>query len=289
MRRRLMSTLLSLGVLLSAFTIARAASYTFTTIDVPFPSAQHTSAQGINNPGQIVGAYSDSSGQLQGFLDDKGLITTIPDTGPQSINNRRQITGFYSDPSGVHGFLYDRSGFTTLDVPGATLTEAIGINDRTQIVGDYRDQQGQFHSFLLTDGVYSTVDPPFSPTDSGATGINNAEVIVGIWGLAAHGYVNDHGTFTQLDVPGTTTTQPSAINNFGVIAGLYCVDADCHGFTWQDGRFTTVDVPGATRTEVSGINDFGWLVGRYVDSSEVDHGFVAIPTTVIGHLESSER
>jgi uncharacterized membrane protein len=179
MRHRLISTLLSLGVLLSAFTSARAASNTFRTIDVPFPCAQHTAASGINNWGQIVGGYSDSSGQLQGFLDDKGLITTIPDTGPQSINNRRQITGFYSDPQGVHGFLYDKSGFTTLDVPGAILTQALGINGRTQIVGDYRDQQGQHHSFLLTNGVYSTVDPPFSPTDSSATGINNAGVIVG--------------------------------------------------------------------------------------------------------------
>jgi uncharacterized membrane protein len=222
MRRRLMPALLSLGLLLSAFTIARAASYTFTTIDVPFPGAQDTAARGINNRGQIVGGYSDNSLQLQGFLDDKGLITTIPHTGPQSINNRRQITGFYSDSRGIHGFLYDKSRFTTLDIPGAILTQAFGINDRTQIVGDYRDQQGQHHSFLLTDGVYSTIDPPFDPTNSSATGINNAGVIVGRWS-GLHGYVNNHGTFTQLNVPGATTTDPSAINNFGVIVGTYRV------------------------------------------------------------------
>jgi hypothetical protein len=43
-----------------------------------------------------------------------------------------------------------------------------------------------------------------------------------------------------------------------------------------------VDVPGATVTAVSGINDFGWLVGRYTDSSNVHHGFVAIPTRSTG-------
>jgi hypothetical protein len=36
------------------------------------------------------------------------------------------------------GFLYSDGSFTTIDVPGATFTEAFGINDSGQIVGSFR-------------------------------------------------------------------------------------------------------------------------------------------------------
>jgi hypothetical protein len=35
------------------------------------------------------------------------------------------------------GFLLDRGKFTRIDVPGALSTEAVGINDRRQVVGQY--------------------------------------------------------------------------------------------------------------------------------------------------------
>ena len=38
--------------------------------------------------------------------------------------------------------------FTTLDVPGATFTEALGINGHSQIVGHYIDANGVTHGFL---------------------------------------------------------------------------------------------------------------------------------------------
>jgi hypothetical protein len=143
-------------------------------------------------------------------------------------------------------------------------------------VGDYRDSQGLFHSFLFRVGTYTTVDPPFpSSTDSGATGINNEGIIIG--GFDQHGYIDDHGTFTQLDVPGASFTLPRVINNDGVIAGVYCVGSACHGFTLDNGDLATVDAPGATLTEIFGINDRAVLCGRYVDAHGVNHGFVARP------------
>jgi hypothetical protein len=67
MRRYLLSAVLSLSVLLSPLVASQDASYIFTTIDVPFSDATGTAAIGINNNGQIVGDYRDSSGQ-HGFL-----------------------------------------------------------------------------------------------------------------------------------------------------------------------------------------------------------------------------
>ena len=60
------------------------------------------------------------------------------------INNSGQIVGYYDDSSGnSHGFLYSNGTWTTLDDPLATKgTEAVGINDSGQIVGNYADSSG---------------------------------------------------------------------------------------------------------------------------------------------------
>jgi uncharacterized membrane protein len=142
MRRHCLPTLL-LTMLLPVAAAAQSASYTFTTLDVPFLGVRWTLALGINNHGQIVGPYLDDQGQ-HGFLDDQGTFTAIDVPGGQStiaygINDKEQIVGYYSQ-NGVHGYLYDHGTFTTIDEPQSnTNTLAIGINDKGQIVGWYSD------------------------------------------------------------------------------------------------------------------------------------------------------
>ena len=51
-------------------------------------------------------------------------------------------------PGTLHGFLFDKGNFTTIDVPGATTTAASGINGFRQIVGLFTDAGGTFHGFL---------------------------------------------------------------------------------------------------------------------------------------------
>ena len=62
-----------------------------------YPGASATSAQGINNGGQIVGWYTGSSGN-QGFLDNGGTFSSINypgavDTYVFGINNSGLIVG----------------------------------------------------------------------------------------------------------------------------------------------------------------------------------------------------
>jgi probable HAF family extracellular repeat protein len=95
---------------------ALAAAYTFTPIDVPFPGGGGTDAHGINDAGQIVGAYGDATGG--------------------------------------HGFLYSGGTFSTINVPfpGTLGTDAHGINNAGQIVGRYVDATGREHGFLDNGG-----------------------------------------------------------------------------------------------------------------------------------------
>jgi uncharacterized membrane protein len=54
-----------------------------------------------------------------------------PQTLSSGLNNRGQITGAFTDSEGrPRGFLLDNGLFTTVDVPGATSTLIAGINDR---------------------------------------------------------------------------------------------------------------------------------------------------------------
>ena len=54
------------------------------------------------------------------------------------INDAGQIVGPFIDSTGVHGFLDTGGSFTQIDVPGAISTQAFGINDAGQIVGVFR-------------------------------------------------------------------------------------------------------------------------------------------------------
>jgi probable HAF family extracellular repeat protein len=65
----------------------------YTTVDPP-DSSSGTSANGINNAGQIVGWYTDAAGHGHGYLLDQGSYTTLDVPGPPSaINASGQIVG----------------------------------------------------------------------------------------------------------------------------------------------------------------------------------------------------
>ena len=80
------------------------------------------------------------------------------------------------------------STFTTIDLPGATDTLAIGINARGQIVGLY--VAGGTHGFLLDKGNFTTIDVPGAEATE-AFGINARGQIVGVYsaGGIGHGFV----------------------------------------------------------------------------------------------------
>jgi probable HAF family extracellular repeat protein len=102
----------------------------------------------INGTGQVVGVFGTgsllySNGSYTPIAFPSALGTTA--TG---INNNGQIVGYYIDSSNVfHSFLYDLNNgvYTSFDYPGApaSTTTAAGINDQRQIVG--REAQ---HGFL---------------------------------------------------------------------------------------------------------------------------------------------
>src|SRR5213593_2462215 len=94
-----------------------------------------------------------------------------------------------------------RFTFSTIDVPGAFSTEALGINNAGQIVGFFKDNIGSGqHGFLYDRGTFTTIDVPGADSTI-ALGINNARQIVGKTSnnTGIHGFLYDGGTFTTID------------------------------------------------------------------------------------------
>lgn len=91
----------------------------------------------INGAGDIAGWYYDSSSVQHGFLISGGNANSVdyPNailTTMQGLNDKGVATGQYEDSSGVtHGFIYEiTSGkMTSIDAPGATKTQAWGVNN----------------------------------------------------------------------------------------------------------------------------------------------------------------
>src|SRR5262249_7839271 len=82
------------------------------------------------------------------------------------------------------------------------------------------------------------------------------------------------GQYTQLDVPGATSTVAYGINNAGQIVGYYIIGSgEAHGFLLSDGKYTSIDVPGASATYAFGINSAGQIVGEYWNNTG-QHGFL---------------
>jgi hypothetical protein len=55
------------------------------------------------------------------------------------LNDNGDIVGSYGDATTRHGYLYRKGVFLTLDYPGASNTDAFGINNTGSIVGTYNN------------------------------------------------------------------------------------------------------------------------------------------------------
>lgn len=121
----------------------------FTTIDDPF-ATNGTAVTGINNSGQAVGTYVDSTGN-HCFIYSGGIFTLINfpsfayNADVWGINDNGQVVGQYVDANSVHHGFVDSGGvFTTIDDPSASVvagqgTFAFDINDNGQVTGYYYD------------------------------------------------------------------------------------------------------------------------------------------------------
>src|SRR5262249_48569483 len=151
----------------------------FTTVKHGADSA--TYVNGINNSGTTVGGtgtiYTTKGFALQGsrfqFLNVPGDFVYVYGTG---VNNVGTIVGWTE----YDGFLCRRGRCQIFDYPGASTTEALGVNDAVVIVGWYNPSSSFSYAFVKKNGKYFSFSYP-GATFTDASGINNLGQIVGAY------------------------------------------------------------------------------------------------------------
>lgn len=183
------------------------------------------------------------------------------------------------------GFIYTSGSVTTLNVPGALLTDAFGINDSVQVVGYFEGGASSLGTpcfvsrcgFIYSNGTFNTLNVP-GASGTFPWGINESAQIVGYYDDAMgyeHGFFYESGTFTNLDYPGAKQTEALGINNSGQIVGFFSdQNGSNHGFFYDSGTFTSLDYPATSLTEAYDINDSGQIVGYYSGSANNYPSFI---------------
>jgi hypothetical protein len=154
---------------------------------------------GVDDNDVAVGFYTDANGNNHAYTFDINRnqyneITPSGITSPTAagINNHGDIAGFGTDSTSdssagqVVGYLLRRDGrVTILNVPGSSMTQALGVNDDNEVVGVYQVGTGSSavtHGFTWTQwGGFQTVDDPHGIGATTINGVNDKGELVGFY------------------------------------------------------------------------------------------------------------
>jgi hypothetical protein len=172
--------------------------------EVNFPKVPNSSPQmdqllGINDRGVAVGFYQNKAGNARGYEYNihtmkftRVLIPGAPQglNGPSltvtGINSYDTVVGFYVNKKGVT-VAFERPGstFITFAYPGASMTQAFGINDSGEVVGAYTIGTGssaQSYGFTWTRAHgFVTVNDPNGIGSTVINGVDDRGELVGFY------------------------------------------------------------------------------------------------------------
>jgi hypothetical protein len=279
--------------------------FKFQTVDNP--NSQHNQCNGINNLSKIVGSYGAGQGsniwQSYTSIPPYTKFLGVNDPGSEgtvatSLSSNKIQAGYVIVPSGLTGtwaFVRVNGLWSLLEDPNEgtgsdDVTEILGLNDKESAVGFYINASGNDVPVEINvpNTTFTDLHPP-GAVNAEATGINGRANISGWETTSANvteGFYLQANIFYTFSYPASQATYAMSLNTQDQVVGYYTkADNLAHGFlltgpskggakqVWQ-----TIDAPGAAGgTWVTGINYHDDICGYYVDSSGIQHGFVAVP------------
>ncbi|HJT53818.1 MAG TPA: hypothetical protein VJ848_08200 [Candidatus Angelobacter sp.] len=198
-------------------------------------------------------AFSQAAGSTTGKCSFKALNFPAPATNGQAaaLNDLGGIAGTFVDSKNVsHGFLLFQGKLTTFRFPHSSGTTVSDMSRNGIIVGDFSVAgDPKLHHYMAHAGGFHEIALPGHPNaDFTVTGVNANGDVVGTINSdtpPSNGYVLHNGKVTLLSFPGADVTQPTSINDQGVVVGGYLVQGvnSNPAFMWKDGVFSNIKPP----------------------------------------------
>ncbi|MBV9266862.1 MAG: hypothetical protein JO061_11905, partial [Acidobacteriaceae bacterium] len=285
------SAILVCAFICARIPVAAQINYSFTNIDVP--GATQTNPSGVNASGEVAGYYWDGSTD-HGFVYINGQFTTFDYPGALltqalSVADNGDVYGAYALAGSWQAFKYtpNTAQFETLPLPiqlQQNVQIITGVGPTGDVVGHMENPQTGFYGAFLVSNGQLTIVPARSSTSylgTTAVGVNGSgQVLASSWDLS-DAYVYSRGVLTT--VP---SMNPGGIGPQGQIVGQ-AKDSPSSGVVFADGVLSTFQAPGSTSASFNqsirpyGINVSNQIVGTYVDTSGIQHGFLATPPSPV--------
>ncbi len=235
-------------------------------------------------------------------------------TAPLGINQWGDIVGGYFDSTNTeHAFLLHGGVYRTFDEPNAVggTTTPVRIDSAGDVIGNYSDANNELHGFVKRGHHYTTIDDPYGGVgnDLGteAGDMNSHGVISGTFYDAnnvAHGFLFHAGKYVTLPDHrkagyggGEQGTYAFDFNPYGGLVMNYITsDGINYGALLCNGKYTEFDDPHAKYVPGQGygsqLNDVaadnGDGVGMYFDSNGVWHLYLYRPRNAPVHRRCRE-
>ena len=290
-------------------TIDVGATAIYTAIDDGVSAVPDTSsAIAIDGAGDVLGTYTDGSGNSHGFIYSGGNFTDVTDSsavastfvlGIANVAGTAEAVGYYINGSGLEqAFLFNGTSESDLsnDGLGVSGTVAYGINSSGLVVGDDFLSSTDEEGFVYDTATNSLVADGLNAGNANGAGttliaINDNGDVIGNYVDATTGlstgaigiYSGGGYAFTAITPFAGVNTTVTAIDNVDDVVGNFTdTSGYSHGFSYSAtlGTYIAIDDPSAVRgTYVTAVindstADNEQVVGYYVDASGVDHAFL---------------
>lgn len=221
-----------------------------TAVDLGTLGGEWSSADIINDRGQVAGISQTADGEQHAFLAGPGGLRDLGTLGgsystPVDINNRGQIVGVSETADGHgHAFLWDNGLMSDLGTAdGHTDSLAVAINERGQVLVESHAQLSY-------------------PTEG--EGLTSSDVLPAYPGPANTAFVWTAGQRQSVTGLGGATVSPLDFDDDGTVVGsATAADGVERPWLWSDGESHDLGGPAPLVSgSAAGINRSGLVVGH---------------------------
>src|SRR5260370_39530823 len=174
--------------------------------------------------------------------------------------------------------------FETINFPGDTFTQTLGINNSDRIAGYHGATLNRGFTLVLSSKTFTNENFPGS-AQTQVIAINNSSKTAGFYIDAAgttQGFTDQRGSFLKVAFPITPFNQLLSQNDSVQAAAHYTTKAACtgpdHAYIFDEfgSALELLNIPASTSAQATGINNSGNVCGFFVDAKGVNHGFLLI-------------